>query len=112
MNLVDAVYLQTSTFPKAETYGLTSQLRRSAISIPSNIAEGYGLGLRNYERHLRIPRVSVFELRTQLEIARRQNFLPEEKCDQLMSAAIEISRMMEGLLKSLRQSIENEPIES
>ena len=76
MILVEEVYRQTGLFPGSEVYGLTSQLRRSAVSIPSNIAEGKGRKTDNeFKQFLYIARGSLFELRTQLEIARRLGYL-------------------------------------
>ena len=70
MVLVTGIYTITKTFPASEIYGLTSQLRRSAVSIPSNIAEGYGRNSTNdYKRFLQIAVGSLYELQTQVEIA-------------------------------------------
>ena len=70
MNLVTEIYLVTNFFPKEEVYGLTSQIRRSAISIPSNISGGYGReGNKDYLKFLNIAISSLFEIQTQLEIA-------------------------------------------
>lgn len=101
MDLVDAIYRVSRDFPASELYSLTSQLRRSAVSIPSNIAEGYGRGDKAFANHLRIARGSAFELRTQIEIARRQQFLNDQAAQDLAEGATRISRMIEGLLKSL-----------
>ena len=73
MSFVTEVYQVSKQFPKDETFGLTSQIRRSAVSIPSNISEGYGRqGLNDYLRFLNIAMASLFELQTQLEILVRQ----------------------------------------
>lgn len=78
MNLVTEVYQITNAFPKEEVYGLTSQLRRSAISIPSNIAEGYGKeGNKDYLKILNIGISSLFEMQTQLEISFNLKFINE-----------------------------------
>jgi four helix bundle protein len=69
MGLVTSIYNNTKEFPKEEIYGLTSQIRRASISIPSNIAEGYGKN--DYLRFLNIAISSLFELQTQLEIAKK-----------------------------------------
>jgi four helix bundle protein len=75
MNLTVAVYRLTQAFPRDEVFGLTSQLRRSSISIPSNIAEGQGrLNTRKFKQFLGIARGSVCEVQTQLDIARRLNY--------------------------------------
>ena len=74
--LVAAVYRVTGAFPPAEQLGLTSQLRRAAVSIPSNIAEGWGRGSRaDYTRFLRVARGSLYEVKTQLIIAQRSGLL-------------------------------------
>jgi four helix bundle protein len=80
MQMVTWIYQLTGDFPKNELYGLTSQIRRCAISIPSNIAEGYGRNSTDdYLRFLNISRASLYELQTQLEISSNLNFL--EKVD-------------------------------
>jgi four helix bundle protein len=80
MSLVLAVYRVTETMPVAEKFGLTSQMRRCAVSIPSNIAEGYGRESTNdYLRFLCVARGSPFELRTQYEISQSLGYLPEAR---------------------------------
>lgn len=101
MDLVDAIYRDSSTFPKHEIYGLTGQLRRAAISIPSNIAEGYGRGEKAFANHLRIAQGSTYELRTQIEIARRQAFLEQPAATSLAERAVQVSRMIDGLIRSM-----------
>src|SRR5687768_10236839 len=76
MDLVEKVYLLTRSVPKQETYGLTSQLQRAAVSIPSNIAEGHAREhLKEYLHHLSMAQASLAELETQLEIALRLKYL-------------------------------------
>lgn len=75
VDLVVAVYDLTKRFPREELYGLTSQLRRAAVAIPSNIGEGQQQGGRIYLRHVVIALGSLAEVETQLEIARRLNFI-------------------------------------
>ncbi len=70
------VYENMNQFPKTEAYGLTNQIRRAVVSIPSNIAEGYGRSNKEFARYLTIARGSLSELETQLEIAQRIGFLP------------------------------------
>lgn len=101
MNLVEHVYADSEHFPRSETYGLKSQIRRAAISIPSNIAEGKGLGGQGYPRHLRIALGSRSELETQIELARRLKFLDEPRASQLLAQTEEVGRMLAGLLRSL-----------
>jgi four helix bundle protein len=87
MELVTAVYRATSAFPKEELFGLTSQLRRAAVSIPSNIAEGQGRLSENEFRHfLGQSRGSLMEVETQLQIAQNLHYLQQEQTDLLMQA--------------------------
>ena len=101
MDLAVRVYRSSEQFPRAERFGLTSQLRRSAVSIPSNIAEGKASGGQIYPRHLKIAHGSEAELQTQIELARRLNLLPESEAKELLSHASEVGRMLVGLLRSL-----------
>ena len=102
MKLVEMVYLQTKTFPKEEMYGLTSQIRRAAVSIPANIAEGNGRESRKqYRRFLFIANGSIKELETHLLIAERLNFLTEEAMKQLQLQLQSVGRLLTALRKSL-----------
>jgi four helix bundle protein len=103
MDLVVAVYKLTQFFPKSEVYGLASQMRRAAVSVPSNIAEGHGLKqTQAYARHLAIANGSLTELETQLEIARRLGYLTAEH-EAIINQAGEVGRMLAGLRRSLRE---------
>ena len=103
MNLVTAVYRASAEFPTSEQYGLTSQLRRCAVSIPSNIAEGFGRDSTNdYLRFLSIATGSLYESQTQLEIARNLDFLAEQQFTQLLEQTREIERMLNSLTRSLK----------
>ena len=98
MELVKAVYVATRHFPKDETYGLTSQLRRAAVSIPSNIAEGRGRNSRKELHHfLGQARGSLAEVETQLEIAKILGYLDPASASTLLSAADQLGRMLTGL---------------
>lgn len=102
MKLVTEIYAATKLFPAEELYGLTSQIRRSAISIPSNIAEGYGRNSTgDYKRFLHIAAGSIFELLTQIEIASNLKYLTAELFTTLFNAAKEIELMLLALIKKI-----------
>ena len=104
MDLVTLVYRETVQFPKEETYGLTSQLRRAAVSIPSNIAEGQGRRTTGeFLNHLSMARGSIMELQTQLEIAKRLNFLRERQADQILEMATRVAQMTNALISALER---------
>ena len=103
MALVTEVYQHTGIFPKEELYGITSQIRRSAVSVPSNIAEGYGRrSTGDYTRFLQISAGSLYELDTQLEISRNLGYLPHENFSNLSANCNEISKMLHSLIRSLK----------
>ena len=103
MELTLVVYRLTQKFPREEVYGLTSQLRRCAVSIPSNIAEGQGrLNTREFKQFLGIARGSNCELQTQLEIARRLALGDPKLIDEAEGLAHEIGRMIFTILGKLR----------
>jgi len=103
MDFVTEIYKASKQFPKDENYGLTSQIRRSAVSIPSNISEGYGReGLNDYLRFLNIAMASLFELQTQLEIAYNLEYIHKEKFDNLYELSREIERMLSSFIRSLK----------
>jgi four helix bundle protein len=98
MELVKAVYVATRHFPKDELYGLTSRIRRAAVSIPSNISEAYGRNTRNELPHFLGPaRGSLAELETQLEIAGSLGYLNPAPASALLSATADLGRMLTGL---------------
>jgi four helix bundle protein len=102
MDLVDAIYVVTKTWPSAELYGLVSQVRRAAVSIPSNIAEGQGRrSSREFTHHLNIAHGSLREVETQLMIARRQGYLSQDSLAILLDHSSEVGRMITGLINSL-----------
>ncbi|MBH0177201.1 MAG: four helix bundle protein [Nitrospira sp.] len=101
MELATQVYSLTSQFPKEEMYGLTSQMRRSAVSIPSNIAEGAARHSRKeFIQFLHVASGSVAELETQLLLASRIGYLPT---DIILTHTEEVRKMLLGLLRSLKQ---------
>ena len=102
MNLVTLIYKLVLELPENEKYGLTPQIKRSAISIPSNIAEGYGRNYRkDYSRFLQIARGSLFENQTQLEIAVNLDFIKVEDLEQIKELSIEVEKMLNSLIKKL-----------
>ena len=102
MNLVHDVYRISSVFPKSEQLILTSQMRRSAISVPSNIAEGWSRNsARSFNYFLRIASGSTSELMTQVEIAFRLNYLTPEKANELTLKGNQISKMLIALIKKV-----------
>lgn len=101
-----AVYRVTSAFPKDELYGLTSQARRSAVSIPSNVAEGHARNsTKDYLRYLSIAGGSLAELETQLLIASELYHLSSEALDEILSMCEEESRMLRSLQDSLKRRL-------
>ncbi|MGM8361102.1 four helix bundle protein [Flavobacterium sp. ARAG 55.4] len=105
MLLTTKIYTETKKFPKEEVFGLTSQLKRSSISIPSNIAEGLGRDSNNeLIRFLNIAVGSLFELQTQLEIAKNISYLSEEKFNNLYEDSREVERMLIAFLKKIKGS--------
>jgi len=104
MGLVELLYRRTRLFPKEELYGLTSQMRRAAVSIPSNITEGQGRRTtRDFVHFLSIARGSLKELETQILISHRLCYINEEQQLELVSATEEVGRLISGLNKSLNQ---------
>ena len=100
MEMVTEVYRQTKSFPKEEVYGLTSQLRRAAVSVPSNIAEGQGrLTAGEFRQFLGNAKGSLAEVETQLMIARNLGYLADPQ--PLLKQTSEVARLLNGLLRSL-----------
>jgi four helix bundle protein len=103
--LVTDVYRATRTFPADERFGLTSQMRRAAVSVPSNIAEGHGRqSPGEFRQFLGQARGSLSELETQLEIAANLELLDRARAQALQEQVAEVGRILNGLLTSLRQS--------
>ena len=102
IELSDSVYALSRSFPNEERFGLTSQMRRSSVSIASNIAEGSGRGSNpDFARFVEIAYGSLMELITQLKIASRQGFLPKPAYDEVYLQSETIARMLSGLRTSL-----------
>lgn len=103
IDLVTEVYKITSNFPSNEKYELVRQLRKSAISIPSNIAEGNSRrSAADYSQFIKIARGSAAELETQIIISKNLKFIDKEKHDALILKVIEISKMLNGLINYLK----------
>src|SRR6266487_4792054 len=106
MNLVVGIYRTTATFPKDERFSLVSQLRRAAVSVPSNIAEGQGRSRTgDYLRHLSVAVGSLSEVETQVQIARRLEYITAEDQSRLLESCNAIAKMLGGLVRSLRRHL-------
>ncbi|MFB3923071.1 MAG: four helix bundle protein [Terriglobia bacterium] len=105
MTLAETCYQETTNFPARETYGLVSQIRRAAVSIPSNIAEGHARrSLAAYLNHLSIALGSQAELETQIELAGRLKLLPGKSAGAILAKAAQVGRMMHALVQALEKS--------
>src|SRR5947209_15640804 len=106
MTLVTEVYRLTDDFPRREMYGLTRQLREAAVSVPSNIAEGKGRQTKkDYLQFLYRARGSLFEVQTQIEVARRFEFLDSNRFTETDALAQETGRVLNGLIRSVQGQI-------
>ena len=102
MDLVTAIYQVSASFPKDEMYGLTSQLRRAAVSVPSNIAEGQGRhGAAEFRHFLRQASGSLMELETQIMIAERLGYVGSVAAGDLLCSSAELGKILNGLINSL-----------
>jgi four helix bundle protein len=102
MTLVLDVYRSTQAFPKPETYGLVAQLRRAAVSIPSNIAEGQArLSTAEFKQSLGHARGSLMEVETQILISQELGYLERDQSENLLNSSAEVGRILNGLLNSL-----------
>lgn len=103
MVLTTKIYFSTNNFPKEEIFGLTSQIRRSSVSIPSNIAEGFGRETdKDFLRFLNISLGSLFEMQTQLEIAKNISYLKEYDFNNLYEDSREVERMLVSFIKKIK----------
>jgi len=104
MALVLEIYRSTSKFPREEMFGLTSQLRRAAVSVASNIAEGKGrFSDRELSQFLAVARDSVFEIETQIAIASGLGLVSEPQSQELLQRCGEVGRLLNGLIRSVRK---------
>lgn len=105
MTLVEAVYRMTASFPAEEKFGLVSQMRRAAVSIPSNISEGYVReSTKEYLHHLSFAQASLAELQTQFEISQRLDFISEEELSVIVQQATSLSKQLYALRNALVRS--------
>jgi four helix bundle protein len=104
MTLSELVYRVTQTFPRSEVFGLTSQMRRASVSVPANIAEGYGReNLGSYVQFLRIAQGSLKELETHALLASRIGFSRQSDLDQVLNQAETTGKMLRALIRSLEK---------
>ena len=105
IDLVEQIYLASKNFPPDERFGLTSQIRRAAVSVPSNIAEGAArTGTGEFLQFLGVASGSLAEVETQLILAHRLQMLNQQQTDNLLEQAATISRMLGGLKRSLQSN--------
>ena len=106
MDLVALCYQTSSCFPRQEAYGLSSQLQRSAVSVPANIAEGQGRSsTKEFINHLSIAYGSLMELETHIQIANRLGYIGEDSLEALLERTSEIGRMLNGLMQVLNDKL-------
>ncbi len=106
MDLVQEVYELSKQFPREELYALTSQIRRAAVSVPSNIAEGQGRRTTSdFLRHLSIAYGSLREVETQVMIAQRLKYVTDAKVEFLMDRTGEVGRLLNGLMSALEKRV-------
>lgn len=108
MEATDAVYAATKDFPKEELFGLVSQLRRAACSVPMNIAEGYRRKAKkaDYLKYLRYADGSAAEMETAIEISKRQGYIGADKSQAMTGQYQEIGRMLGGLIARIERELE------
>ena len=103
MDFVTSIYFATKKFPIDELYSLTNQIRRCAVSIPSNIAEGFGRDSRKeFKRFLQISIGSVFEIQTQIQISHNLAYINKSTFDNLFKSSREIERVLSSLINKLK----------
>ena len=106
MDLVESIYVLTARFPREERYGLTAQMRRASVSIPSNIAEGYGREQPGYvAQSLRIALGSTRELETQLMLASRLKMVDDSVSETARRQCDDVGRMLRGLITSVSRRL-------
>jgi four helix bundle protein len=105
MDLAESCYRLTARFPNDERYGLTSQIRRASVSIPANVAEGYGRNSKGaYIQFLRVAQGSLKELETHVLLAERLGLASPEVCSPLLTSCDSLGRMLWSLIRSIEQT--------
>src|SRR5438874_2340149 len=106
MDLVDEAYRTVATFPRYETFGLTSQMLRAAVRVPSDIAEGAGRwSLVDFRRMLRDARGSAHELETQIIIAQRQHYIAKDRAEELTTHCTKVTQLINGLIRHIEKRL-------
>ena len=106
MTLVTEIYQATEHFPAREMYGLTNQVRRASVAVPSDIAEGKGrISKKEYVQMLSRARGSIYEVQTQIEIGHNLGFLDARQFKELLAKADEVGRLINGLIRSVRKQL-------
>lgn len=109
IGLSEEIYRITKAFPKDELYGLSSQMRRAVVSIPSNIAEGnQRASLREYIHFLYVAKGSLGELVTQIIVCERMEYIDKERKDQLIEHCFEVGRLLSGLINNLNSRLNSQ----
>ncbi len=107
MDLTEKVYLLTDSFPRSEIYGLSSQIRRCAVSIPSNLAEGHGrTSAKEFLQFIAIAYGSICELETQILLSHRLKYLDQSNLETVSTLLTETSKTIRGLQKAIRERVE------
>jgi four helix bundle protein len=108
MDLAERIYILTDSFPKSETYGLTSQIRRSAVSVPSNLAEGHGRNsTKEFLQFIAIAFGSICELETQILLSHRFKYIETDDLEKILALLTETSKTIRGLQKALKAKLGN-----
>ena len=111
MELAESIYQLTATFPPQEMYGLTSQLRRAAVSIPSNIAEGHTReSTKEYLHHISVAQASLAEVQTQIELAGRLGYAAAEEISHIIEACVALSKQLLALRNALYKNLPYQPL--
>ncbi len=104
INLVLKIYAVTEKFPKSEVYGLTSQMKRASVSIPSNIAEGRSRGTRKDFKHFLVMAFgSGAELETQIEIAKKLNYVSDQDVSEVSALLVEVAKMLNVMIRKISE---------